>query len=829
MLIIQLVYNLAVLVAASVFSGFIDARWNRKTITGQVLQGITFGLIAVVAMLNPFVLTAGIIFDGRSIVLSLCALFFGPVSGIIAGIMALVTRIIIGGGGTIMGVSVISSSVTIGLLYYYARKNKRISLSTLQLYIFGIVVHIVMILLMFSLPGSFVKETLHTVGISVILFYPFATVLIGKILLDQEMSYRLNEELRAREKKYRLLFDNDLAGNFVTDIEGNIILCNQAFARIFGFHSVEELCNANVSSYYKNRSQRDEIIQQISRSGKIENLELDLLNKEFKVISVLANVVGEFDESNKLIGMNGYLIDITARKQAEKVIKSLSNAIEQSPLAVIITDSDGKIEYVNKKFTETTQYTFEEVKGKTPEIFDKTRVDENEYQHMWNILNQKNVWVGEILQNRKDGTPMWAEVTIAPIYDDNNLLNNYVIITENITDKKRILEELIAAKVKAEESDRLKSAFLANMSHEIRTPMNSILGFTGLLKKPDLSNMKKEKYVELIEKSGHRMLNTLNDLISISRIEAGEVKVYYTNLNINKLFEELCDFFRNEAILRGIKLTAYPSLSDDDAVIITDDVKLHAVLTNLIKNALKFTHEGSIDFGYQLSENELTFYVKDTGKGISKEFQKKLFQRFVQEESGYTRMYEGSGLGLSISKAYVEMLGGKIWLEYSEPEKGTEFRFVLPYIKGSDEIPASEQVDLLPGSLSFKKINILIAEDDDIVYEYLTVILGDFCNKIARAKNGVEAIEIFKKHNDFDLILMDVKLPVMDGLTTVRKIREIDNKVIIIAQTAFVFNEDKQNAIDAGCNDYISKPIKPEVLLEKLKKLMLLPESGYTK
>ncbi len=824
MLIVKLVYNLAVLVAASIFSGFIDARWSRNTIQGKILQGITFGLIAVAAMLNPFVLTPGIIFDGRSIVLSLCAFFFGPIAGVIAGIMALVTRIIIGGGGAIMGVSVIASSVIIGIYYFFRRRQNLVSLTTVQLYIFGLLVHIVMILLMILLPGSYVKETMRTVGVSVILFYPFATVLIGKILYDQENSFRLNNELRERERKYRSLFDNDLAGNFITDVEGNLILCNQAFARIFGFNSVDELRNINVAAYYNDQNPREEIVEQIRRSKKLENLELVLLNKDKKEITVLANVVGEFDDSNKLIALNGYLIDITERKKAEKLIKTLSNAIEQSPFSVIITNSEWKIEYVNKKFIETTQYSFEEVKDKTPLIFNKVQPDETEYQHMLDVLNHGNVWVGEYLNHKKDGTPMWVEVTVAPIYIKSNVINNYVIITENITEKKKMLEELVAAKERAEESDRLKSAFLANMSHEIRTPMNSIIGFIGLLKKPDLSNPKKEKYLELIEKSGQRMLNTLNDLISISRIEAGEVKVYYTKTNINNLMDELCDVYRNEAMLKGIKLAAHPSLPMNDAVIITDDVKLHAVLTNLIKNALKFTHEGSIDFGYWHGEDEIVFFVKDTGKGISQEFQKKLFQRFVQEESDYTRMYEGSGLGLSISKAYIDMLGGKIWLEHSEPEKGTEFRFSIPYLKGSEVIIKSDSGDISPKPLMARKINILIAEDDDIVYEYLSVILGDISKKILRAKNGAEAIDIFKNSDGFDLILMDIKLPVMDGLTAARKIRAIDNNVVIIAQTAYSFNEDRQKALEAGCNDYLSKPLKSDELLARVRELLSLEE-----
>ena len=244
-------------------------------------------------------------------------------------------------------------------------------------------------------------------------------------------------------------------------------------------------------------------------------------------------------------------------------------------------------------------------------------------------------------------------------------------------------KELVMAKNKAEQFDKLKSAFLANMSHEIRTPMNGILGFAGLLKEPNLTGSEQKEYIRIIEKSGARMLNIINNLIDISKIESGMIEVDIKKSNLNEQIEEIYTFFKPEADRKGIKLSFKNSLSKNEAIIKTDRAKIYAILTNLVKNAIKYTNQGSIEFGYDLVEtrhalSSLRFYVKDTGIGIPKDRQEAIYERFVQADISDKHAYQGAGLGLSISKAYVEMLGGEIWVE-SEEGQGSIFNFTIPY------------------------------------------------------------------------------------------------------------------------------------------------------
>ncbi len=247
----------------------------------------------------------------------------------------------------------------------------------------------------------------------------------------------------------------------------------------------------------------------------------------------------------------------------------------------------------------------------------------------------------------------------------------------DITKEKEREEEFIIAKEKAEESDRLKSAFLANMSHEIRTPMNGILGFAGLLKEPQLSDDEQQNYIDIINKSGKRMLNIINDIVDISKIEADLMKVRVSASNINEINGYILEFFKPEAEAAGISLSVVSSLTDRDAAISTDHEKVTAILTNLVKNAIKYTERGGIEIGSARKDDHIEFHVKDTGIGIAQERQQAIFERFIQADIDNPMAYQGAGLGLSIAKAYVEMLGGEIWVE-SEPGVGSTFFFTLP-------------------------------------------------------------------------------------------------------------------------------------------------------
>ena len=400
---------------------------------------------------------------------------------------------------------------------------------------------------------------------------------------------------------------------------------------------------------------------------------------------------------------------------------------------------------------------------------------------------------------------------------------------------KRINEELKAAKAHAEESDRLKSAFLANMSHEIRTPMNGILGFAALLKESNLIEEEQKKYIQIIERSGTRMLNIINDIISISKVESGQMEISVSETNINTQIEFIYTFFKPEVDGKGMKLFFKNSLPSDEALVKTDKEKIYAILTNLVKNAIKYSDKGTIEFGYELVETpdsvetqgraslhdraclQLQFFVKDTGIGIPKDRQKAIFDRFVQADIGDERAFQGAGLGLSISKAFVEMLGGKIWVE-SEEEKGSTFYFTIPYNHEREKIIILENIVTSADSIpkihpKVSGLKILIAEDDEGSIKYIVMAVRAFSENILKVRTGVEAVEACRNNPDIDLVLMDIKLPLMDGYEATRQIRKFNKDVIIIAQTACALIGDREKAIEAGCNDYIAKPIRKEQLM----------------
>jgi len=397
----------------------------------------------------------------------------------------------------------------------------------------------------------------------------------------------------------------------------------------------------------------------------------------------------------------------------------------------------------------------------------------------------------------------------------NQKLNDSVDNLEEEVEKRT--KEIMESLKKAEESDRLKSAFLSNMSHEVRTPMNGILGYTQLLKEPNLTIEEQQDFIRVIEKSGERMLNTLNDIMDFSKIESGNAKVEIKETNINEQIDFITKFFKPEVESKGLKFSFKTSLPTREAIIKTDNEKVNGILINLVKNAIKFTNEGSIEIGYEKKGEYLEFYVKDTGVGIPKKNMEIIFERFRQGSESFRRNYEGSGLGLSIAKSYVEMLGGKIWVE-SEEGKGSTFYFIISCNNELDIISTKYAVSTVEIEVQKKNMKILVVEDDETSYKYFGALLQKNIYDVLYAKTGVDAISACHDNPDIDLILMDIRMPVMDGYEATRQIRQFNKDVIIIAQTAYVLSDDREKAIEAGCNDYISKPVKKTLLYEIIKK-----------
>ena len=494
-------------------------------------------------------------------------------------------------------------------------------------------------------------------------------------------------------KTEKILRENELTlSNLVGNLPGLVYRC--AFDENYTMEFISEACfritGYQPDDFIKNKklSFNDLILPEyqnpIWAKWQIVMAEKSVFEEEYPIFTASGEIKwvwergkGIFDENGEIQYLEGYIEDITSRKLAEKELRKLSQAIEQNPVSVVITDSKGTIEYTNPRFTEMTGYEASEALGQNPRILKSGMMEPAFYAKMWETIKSGKTWNGELINKSKSGKLYWANKSISPIIDEWGKITNFVAIGEDISEKKKNEAELIKAKEKAEESDRLKSAFLANISHEIRTPMNGILGFAELLKEPDLDPENQIEFLEVIEMSGQRMLNIINDLIDISKIEAGETTLRIKKININRMLRELHLFFMPEGNKKNICIDIHFDLPEDESFIETDSTKLNQVLTNLIKNALKFTECGSINFGYHLKGSMFEFFVTDTGAGISHDQKDLIFERFRQSSLNLTRKYEGAGLGLAISKAYVELLGGSIWLE-SEFGKGSTFYFKLP-------------------------------------------------------------------------------------------------------------------------------------------------------
>jgi PAS domain S-box-containing protein len=518
-------------------------------------------------------------------------------------------------------------------------------------------------------------------------------------------------------------------------------------------------------------------------------------------------------KNKKVVG--GIIRDITAQKAAQEEILKLSKGIEQSPASVVITDIQGNIEYVNAKFCSLTGYALEEVIGKNPRILKSTEDNVTDYAALWNTVLAGEEWRGEFYNRKKSGELYYEWASISPIKNEAGTIIHFIAVKEDITDYKRLQKELIAARDKAEESDRLKSAFLKNISHEIRTPLNGIMGFTELMLDPNNSDDERLQFSYHITLSVNRLIKTVTDIINIATIETGQEVLREKETDLMHVMENVFDELQRTADSK-IQVTLRADLQSAEYMILVDETKLTQILSNLTENAVKFTYSGEISLGCRRQGEELFFFVTDTGIGIPAEHHDTIFERFRQVDDSLSRQHEGTGLGLSICKSYVKMMGGKMWVE-SEPGKGSSFYFTIRFkpVGGS----ATNTVEALPivmAPAAKKEKTVLIVEDGEIGFALAREYLSGRNFRIMHAVNGREAVALCLGHPDIDVVLMDIKMPVMDGFEATKLIKANRPDLPIIAQTAYALVGDRDKALHEGCDDYIAKPFKKDELLAKL-------------
>lgn len=610
--------------------------------------------------------------------------------------------------------------------------------------------------------------------------------------------------------------------------------------KLFGYSQQDFYDNPKLVKSIIHHDSVDEYMYQWKSilAGKVipEYFEIKIKKAQGEVRWVLQKNLAIRDDQGKIAAIEGIVTDITDKKAAEEALieseaqkKAILNNL---PHLAWLKDCEGVYLSVNNTFSCHLNKTHEEIVGKTDfDIYSHEDARRYRDEDLHVIINKKKLYIEEKSLNK-----IW-ETFKAPIFNNYGEVIGVTGIALEISARKKteeeikeyseklavqnvklklVNDELKAAKEKAEEADRLKSAFLANMSHEIRTPMNAILGFATLLKERKLPEPKQVEFINLINTNCRQLLHIISDIIDISKIEANQITVYNKEFNINKALETLGQNFDNQIKTTGkeIELSISCALPESKSQIFTDKVRLEQILSNLLSNAIKFTEKGQIELGYYMSESnlDLVFYVKDTGIGLTQNEQKVIFERFRQVSSPYNKQYGGTGLGLSISRGLTHKLGGKIWVN-SEINTGSTFYISIPFKPGNkitqEKIPYKE-------IYRWENKTILIVEDELANYTLLANIIMPTKAKIIWAKDGNEAIQQCEDNPELDLILMDIKMPNMNGIDATRHIKKMKKALPIIAQTAFAMPNDEKNCLEAGCDDYLAKPLMVDDILAKL-------------
>lgn len=758
---------------------------------------------------------------------------------------------------------------------------------------------------------------------------------------------KAEETLRESESKFKSLVESTSDMIWETNLDGLYTYVSPQFENLLGY-SFEEtigkspfsfITDINISKIIKDS---DAIVEKATSFNALVN-KYKHRNGEIRYFETSG--VPVYNPAGKLSGYIGVSRDITKRYLAEKELHKLSMVVQQSPNTVIITNLEGRIEYINPAGCTVSGFTSDELNGRNPSIFSSGNTPPETYSTLWKTLKSGNEWKGIFHNKKKTGELYWESALIVPLRDKAGNITNYLGVKEDITKKlqaetalkeseqryrqlfesspdaifladtetgmlidanaaacnmlgrsldeikqfhqtmlhppkkkeivsemfsdhitssktnelnvpiessvlrsdgseisveilasttfiagRQVLqgvfrdvterrlarEELLKAKEKAEASDKLKSAFLNNISHELRTPLNGIIGFSDMITQMDNTAEDRLEFSKMIKRSSARLVNTITSYMDISMLVSGNTQIIKRSFSLNVFLDKIHDQIIESCNSRNLTLHINKK-TDNDILILTDENLFTKIFTHLLDNAMKFTKAGSITIGYENKESLHQFSVSDTGKGISKDALSVIFEIFMQADLSTSRGYEGSGLGLSIAQGFVKLLGGNVWVE-SDGQTGSVFYFTIPEKTSSHGIYTQTETGH-QGSQNDQYV-VLIAEDEDSNFKYLEIVLKKAMYKVLRASNGIEAVEKCRSHPEIDILLLDLKMPGMDGFEAAKRIRKSLPQLPIIALSAYVSLQDEEAAIKAGCNEFVVKPISKVKLLETLTRIL---------
>ncbi|MCZ8198452.1 MAG: ATP-binding protein [Flavobacterium sp.] len=653
-------------------------------------------------------------------------------------------------------------------------------------------------------------------------FYITVTTFLLYLLIKHHI-----QKLKDQQLLFETMFNTITDSVVITNTKREIIMANNAAKKTFAFEG--KLNNISTQKFYADEND-------YQRAGKLvfdvgsENVKTSYVinykdnnNRVFPGESFSAKLL---DTKGNWIGNLSIVRDITDRIKSEIEIHEsktkLEVALESMTDAVFISDIEGRLINFNEAFVTFHKFENKECCPKNhkeyPELFEvylpNGEIAKLDQRPVSRALNGEKAISDEYTIKRKDTGEIWVgSYSFAPIRDKNNTIVGSVVAARDITENKIAQDELIKAKEKAEESDRLKSVFLQNISHEIRTPMNAIIGFSELLCDPKTSPKNMRRYNEIITNSSGQLLSVVNDLLTISILELKQIQVTLSNVNVNYVIKELQSIFLKKALEKDIQFKIENNLIED-FYIYSDEIKIRQVLINLLSNAFKFTKSGSVELGYSVKNNFIEFYVKDTGIGISPKLHERIFEHFLQSDVTINENYGGTGLGLAISKEFIKLIGGNIWLD-SDEGKGATFYFTIPF---EDSIIEKEVKTTNTSAVKIEKPIILIVEDDSFNFLFIDKLFSDLNITLLHAWNGKEAIEIHQQNPGISMVLMDLKMPIMNGYETTKKLKEKNPQLPIIAISAYALPQEVEKAKEFGFESYLTKPIRKDSLIQLLDK-----------